>query len=146
MAEQRSEPDGMAPLQRLIVERMREQGWEPKDIEARGVKHATLHRYMKPVRLKNLPRQEVLQTLATALTLNYDAVLEAAMGSVGWDGTGARVVRLHGSLDDADGEPRPVGRTRDPDAMLALDDMTPEQRAQVRAYAEFIRSQNPAAQ
>lgn len=73
---------GMTPLQALVVNRMREQGWEPKDVEKRGVAHATLHRYMQPTPLKGLPRERVMKELAEALTLNYDQVLEAAMATV----------------------------------------------------------------
>lgn len=138
MARRSSEPDGMTPLQRLIVERMLDQRWEPRDVEQRGgVSHATLHRYMQPVVLKQLPRQSVLRQLADGLRLPEARVRAAAVAS------------LEDNLADGGDEDQgsgPVGRTGDPDAMLALDDMTPEQRAQVRAYAEFIRSQNPAAQ
>lgn len=73
---------GMTPLQALVVNRMREQGWEPKDVEQRGVAHATLHRYMQPTPLKGLPRERVMRELADALTLNYDEVLAAAMATV----------------------------------------------------------------
>jgi hypothetical protein len=72
----------MTPLQALIIERMREKGWDPPDVEARGVKHATLHRYMNPVHLQQLPRKSVLRDLANALELDVDDVRQAAMDSI----------------------------------------------------------------
>ena len=75
----------MSPLQRLVLGRMRERGWDPKTVEERGpVTHATLHRYMNPVVLKQLPRQDVLRSLAAGLDLTYEDVRDAAMASIDW--------------------------------------------------------------
>lgn len=73
---------GMTPLQALILDRMRERGWTPKQVEERGVTHATLHRYMNPVRLKQLPRQSVLDQLSAALELPVSTIRLAAMDSI----------------------------------------------------------------
>jgi hypothetical protein len=75
----------MYPLQRLVLDQMRDRGWSPKQVEDRGVKHATLHRYMNPLVLRGLPRQESLKQLADALDLDFERVLQAAKDSVGWD-------------------------------------------------------------
>lgn len=87
MARADTDPAGMTPLQVLILERMRQKGWDAKQVEDRGVKHATLHRYMNPIEMKQLPRQAVIQALAGALDLNEEDVLQAAKDSV----AGARV-------------------------------------------------------
>lgn len=75
---------GMSPLQTLVIEQMRRHGWGPKDVEDRGVAHATLHRYMNPVKLSQLPRRSVRQSLADALGVPFDRVTEAAMASIDW--------------------------------------------------------------
>jgi hypothetical protein len=81
---------GMSPLQRLILDRMRGKGWTAKQVEDRGVSHATLHRYMNPVQLRQPPRKSVLQSLATALDLPLRAVEQAAVESVGYDYTASQ--------------------------------------------------------
>lgn len=73
---------GMSPLQHLILETMRSKGWGPGDVEERGVKHATLHRYMNPVTMKALPRQQIINDLAAALDLTPERVRQAAMESL----------------------------------------------------------------
>lgn len=81
----------MSPLRRLILDRMREKGWDPKDVEGRGVKHATLHRYMNPVEMLQLPRRSVLEALAAGLQLPVPVVTQAAKDSVGWNGDATAV-------------------------------------------------------
>lgn len=78
---------GMSPLQTLILDRMRERGWTPKQVEDRGVSHATLHRYMNPVVLQQPPRKSVLKALADALDLPLSRMERAAVESVGYDYT-----------------------------------------------------------
>lgn len=82
MAKAGTNAGGMNPLQRLILDRMRERGWTPQDVEARGVTHATLHRYMNPLQLKTLPRQQVLASLAQALELPVEKVRAAAFAAI----------------------------------------------------------------
>jgi hypothetical protein len=84
VAEQDTDLDDMNPLQRLIVERMRQRGWTPKEIEARGIRHATLHRYTNPLALKTPPRPATIRQLAEALDLDYDRVWRAAVDAVVW--------------------------------------------------------------
>lgn len=100
----------MSPLQSLITGRMREQGWEPKDVEARGVKHATLHRYMNPVELRQLPRRDVLESLAEGLVLPYDRVLQAAKDTVGW--TAGQSAPLHAVPDSEPDVPDLIAAVR----------------------------------
>lgn len=82
MARKDTNVEGMTPLQALIVTRMTERGWTPPQVEKRGVKHATLHRYMNPVQLRTLPRQSVLADLAKALDLTVEEVRDAAVRSL----------------------------------------------------------------
>jgi hypothetical protein len=76
--------DDMNPLQRLIVERMAERGWDPKEVEARGIPHATLHRYSNPLVLKAPPREKTIRQLATALHLDFGVVSRAGLDAVAW--------------------------------------------------------------
>lgn len=83
MAKQVTRVVGMSPLRALITERMREKGWDAPTVEGRGVKHATLHRYMNPLVLRQLPRASVLEALAGALELDVEDVRQAAKDSIG---------------------------------------------------------------
>lgn len=92
MARKVTKVPGMTPLQALVLGRMREKQWDAKAVEARGVSHATLHRYMNPVVLRQLPRQRILESLASALDLSVDTVRQAAVESLvgqpeGWRGS-----------------------------------------------------------
>lgn len=84
MPTRRTHAEGMPPLQALIINTMRERGWSPKQVEDRGVSHATLHRYMNPVELRQPPRKSILRDLATALDLPLSKVERAAVDSVGY--------------------------------------------------------------
>lgn len=84
MPEQDTDLDAMNPLQRLIVERMAERGWTPKEVEARGIPHATLHRYTNPLVLKAPPRSETIRQLSKALRLDFDVVSRAGLEAVAW--------------------------------------------------------------
>lgn len=95
MAKKVTKVHGMTPLQALIDTRMREKGWTPKDVESRGVRHATLHRYMNPVVLKQLPRRSVLEALAAGLELDVADVEQAAIESL----TGRPAHPWRGSLE-----------------------------------------------
>jgi hypothetical protein len=107
----------MNPLQRLIVDTMRRQGWEPKDVEARGVTHATLHRYMNPVTLKAPPKDKVVRQLAEALSLSYDRVWQAAVETVGWKAGQAEVRSLR-SVESTDVMPSVLDAIRDDPDLL----------------------------
>src|SRR3954447_5316928 len=87
MSEGGAHASGMSPLQTLILDRMRERGWTPKQVEDRGVSHATLHRYMNPVVLQQPPRKSVLRALADALDIPLSKMERAAVESVGYDYT-----------------------------------------------------------
>lgn len=73
---------GMTPLQALILDRMAAKDWSPAEVEGRGITHATLHRYMNPVTMRQLPRQSTLDQLAAALDLPVVKIREAAWASL----------------------------------------------------------------
>lgn len=128
-------PADMPPLQKLILEQMRARGWSPPQVEDRGVKHATLHRYMKPLILKGMPRDATLQELAKALDLDEQRLREAAYRSLAAN---------RGVVDRA-AEDVPVARTRQGGPVLPLEGLTEEQQEHLRRTAEIFRSQNPKA-
>lgn len=86
------------------------------------------------------PDPSTLRALAGPLRKTYRELLIKAGHATEEDLPDPAQMSGEGSLQRS-----PVGRSGDPDAVLALDDMTPEQRAEVRRFAEFIRSQNPGA-
>ncbi|MGZ6836795.1 MAG: helix-turn-helix domain-containing protein [Blastococcus sp.] len=107
MAGTGSDSGGMNPLQALIHRRMVERGWTPQDVEARGVSHATLHRYMNPLVLKSPPRRDTLQKLANALDLPLSEVERAGVESVGYlyevhDGDGTWTLGAFEQLSEAE--------------------------------------------
>ncbi len=83
MAKRVTRIEGMSPLQALVTSRMRELSLDPQAVEKRGVKHATLHRYMNPVRLFQMPRVAILEAFAKALEVDVDEVRQAAKDSLG---------------------------------------------------------------
>ncbi len=131
MAGEGTQPSGMSPLQALILGRMRDKGWTPKQVEERGVSHATLWRYMNPVRLSSPPRKSVMQSLANALDLPVSEVQRAAVESVGYlyaPGPG----RLE-SIPTPDGDPLVA-------YVQGIDGLTPEMRADLLAkFREAVR-------
>jgi hypothetical protein len=122
----------MSPLQRLILDQMRRRGWTPADIEARGVTHPTLHRYMNPVTLKSPPRQGTQEALAKALDLPLVAVKRAALASVGW--TAGSEEPDHAAI-----EPVPTGGTDVVQAIQADGALIPEARQQLVAHYLLLR-------
>jgi hypothetical protein len=115
----------MNPLQRLILDRMHERGWSAKDVEDRGVKHATLWRYMNPVQLRQPPRRQVLEQLAMALDLPFEKVQRAAFETVDASLAADGVTTIRG--DDISDELRVLtGR---------MEQMTDEARARWLAMA-----------
>jgi hypothetical protein len=73
---------GMTPLQALIVNTMKRRGWDAPAVESRGVPHSTLHRYLQPTPLSQLPRARVMKMLADALELDVEEVRAAAFETV----------------------------------------------------------------
>ena len=140
MARGDADAAGMSPLQRLILDRMREQGWSPKDVEDRGVKHATLHRYMNPVVLHQLPRRAVVEALADGLRLPVEKVEEAALASLARTGTAGGTTTTTGTARGAAGlvgpgvqpDVRPVGD-------IDLSDLDPADVERVRAYVQGLK-------
>lgn len=127
--------DDMPPLQKLILEQMHRRSWSPAQVEERGIKHATLHRYMQRVELRTMPRESTLKELAAALDLDEHQVRDAAYRSMAAN---------RGSRDSV-GEAAPVARARQGGPVLPLEGLTEEQQEHLRRTAEIFRSQNPKA-
>lgn len=102
MARSAPHPEGMSPLQALIVTTMDRKKLTRQDVEANGVKHATLARYIKPMVLQQTPRPATLRAIADGLGIDLAEVEEAAKASVGaaspaW--RGQKVLALDRGLD-----------------------------------------------
>lgn len=128
MAGRRAHAPGMSPLQALIVNRMRQRGWSPKQVEDRGVAHATLHRYMNPVELSQPPRKAVLQSLADALELPLAKVQQAAVESVSYDYTRGESP-----------EPAPLAEVSSEDAIAADRSLHPAAKAHLLNQLQLLR-------
>ena len=120
---------------------MEEEGWKLRDVtrppdgtRVGGPPRATLSNYLQDgVWLRTLPRPQTRQQLAAAVGVDVAEITEAAVKS------------MAGNQGRAAEPALPVGRGAHDGVVLPLDGMTEEQMAEVRRYAEYIRSQNPAA-
>ena len=131
----------MTPLRALILGQMEARRWDPKDVEERGIAHATLHRYMNPLRMKTLPRSDVLTALATSLDLPLERVRQAAWesleGNIG--PAGGRAVRTRsGSATPSVGPPA-EDAADDLEILTRLKPgLSPEQRREARERLRAI--------
>lgn len=92
-------PDPRA-LARLIADRLAERRETPSDVERRtGLHRATVHALMKR-ELKQTPRPDTLEKLATGLELPLSVVQDAAARSAGYF-----LTDLSAELEGADADP-----------------------------------------
>ena len=130
-------PD-MNPLQRLIRQRLDEQGWSYGDVAKRGgVPRSTVYTLATTRNLARPPRPATLNGLAWGLDLPVSVVRSAAAESTG----------LHYYDDDGgsggDGGPGAPGPARDPERDLliaSIDELTAEDRRHVAALVESLRT------
>ena len=126
-----AEPD-LNPLQRLIRQRMREQGWSYGDVAKRGgVPRSTVYTLAITRNLARPPRPATLNGLAWGLDLPVAVIRAAAAESTG----------LH-YYDDELGGAEAVG---DPDRDLliaSIDELSPEDRKHVLALVESLRKKS----
>ena len=120
---------GINPLQRLIQQRLREQGWSYGEVSKRGgLPRSTVYTLATTRNLARPPRPATIDALAKGLDVPVSAVRAAAAESTG----------LH-YYDEA-----PVERERpdDPERELliaSIDELTPEDRRHVLALVESLR-------
>lgn len=125
------------PLQRLIQQRLREQGWSYGVVARRGgLPRSTVYTLAMTRNLARPPRPATLDGLAQGLDVPVSAIRAAAAESTG----------LH-YYDEA---PAERGHAGDPERELliaSIDELTPEDRRHVAALVESLRnrgSQEPA--
>ena len=117
------------PLQRLIRQRLDDQGWSYGDVAKRGgLPRSTVYTLATTRNLARPPRPATLNGLAWGLDLPVSVVRSAAAESTG----------LH-YYDDEPGTPGPA---RDPERDLliaSIDELTSDDRRHVAALVESLR-------
>jgi transcriptional regulator with XRE-family HTH domain len=122
------EPD-INPLQRLIQQRLREQGWSYGEVARRGgLPRSTVYTLAMTRNLVRPPRPATLDGLARGLDVPVSAVRAAAAESTG----------LH--YYDEVPVPREHPGDRERELLIAsIDELTPEDRRHVAALVESLR-------
>lgn len=116
----------MNALQRLIRERCAEQGWTYADVARRGdMPTQTVQTLAAREVLRQTPRPATLENLARGLELPLPVVQRAAAEAAGF--FLERII-----VTDESGEPLEV-------VLGLVDDLTPEQRAQVEQHILELR-------
>jgi hypothetical protein len=117
------------PLQRLIQQRLREQGWSYGVVARRGeLPRSTVYTLAMTRNLARPPRPATLDGLARGLDVPVSAVRAAAAESTG--------------LHYYDEVPAERGHDGDPERELliaSIDELTPEDRRHVAALVESLR-------
>ncbi len=125
------------PLQRLIQQRLREQGWSYGQVARRGgLPRSTVYTLAMTRNLVRPPRPATLDGLAKGLDVPISAVRAAAAESAG----------LH-YYDEIPAEREQPGDRERELLIASIDELTPEDRRHVAALVESLRkraSQEPA--
>jgi transcriptional regulator with XRE-family HTH domain len=117
------------PLQRLIRQRLDEQGWSYGDVAKRGgLPRSTVYTVATNRNLARPPRPVTLNGLAWGLDLPVSAVRAAAAASTG----------LH-YYDDEPGAPEPVSDPERDLLIASIDELTAEDRRHVAALVDSLR-------
>jgi transcriptional regulator with XRE-family HTH domain len=118
------------PLQRLIQQRLREQGWSYGTVARRGgLPRSTVYTLAMTRNLVRPPRPATLDGLAQGLDVPVSAVRAAAAESTG----------LH-YYDEVPGEQGEHPSDHDRELLIAsIDELTPEDRRHVAALVESLR-------
>jgi transcriptional regulator with XRE-family HTH domain len=116
------------PLQRLILERLRERGWSYGEVARRGaLPRSTVYNLAITRNLARPPRPATINALAKGLGVPVSAVRAAAAESTG----------LH-YYDDAPGRQGPAG-DRETELLIGrIDELSPEDRRHVAALVESL--------
>jgi transcriptional regulator with XRE-family HTH domain len=124
------------PLQRLIVERLRDRGWSYGEVARRGgLPRSTIYTLASTRNLVRPPRPATIDALAKGLDMPVSAVRAAAAQSTG----------LH-YYDEAPAGP---GHADDQDRALliaSIDELSPEDRRHVAALVESLRNRETREQ
>jgi hypothetical protein len=117
------------PLQRLIRQRLDEQGWSYGDVSKRGgLPRSTVYTLATNRNLVRPPRPVTLNGLAWGLDLPVSVVRAAAAASAG----------LH-YYDDEPGDPGPASDPERDLLIASIDELTAEDRRHVAALVESLR-------
>src|SRR5947208_17047486 len=117
------------PLQRLIVQRLRERGWSYREVARRGgLPHSTVYTLATTRNLARPPRPATIDTLAKGLDVPVSAVRAAAAESTG----------LHYYDEPQATRQDPGAREREL-LIASIDELTPEDRRHVAALVESLR-------
>jgi hypothetical protein len=128
MAAAAMEPD-TNPLQRLILDRLRERGLSYGDVARRGgLPRSTVYTLAMTRNLARPPRPATLDGLARGLDLPVAAIRAAAAESTG----------LH-YYDDVPAGPAQPGDPERELLIASIDELTPEDRRHVAALVESLR-------
>ena len=122
------------PLQRLIRQRMREQGWSYGDVAKQGgLPRSTVYTLATTRNLARPPRPATLNGLAWGLDLPVAVVRSAAAESTG----------LH-YYDDELSESEATGDPERDLLIASIDELSPEDRQHVLALVESLRKKTGA--
>jgi transcriptional regulator with XRE-family HTH domain len=117
------------PLQRLIQQRLREQGWSYGRVARRGqLPRSTVYTLATTRSLGRPPRPATIDALAKGLDVPVSAVRAAAAESTG----------LH-YYDNAPGQEQPDDQEREL-LIASIDELTAEDRRHVAALVESLRN------
>jgi lambda repressor-like predicted transcriptional regulator len=118
------------PLQRLILERLRDRGWSYGDASRRGgLPRSTIYTLATTRNLARPPRPATIDALAKGLDVPVSAVRAAAAESTG----------LHYYGQDPPGPAAPGDPEREL-LIASIDELTPEDRRHVAALVESLRN------
>jgi len=120
---------GANPLQRLILDRLRERGLSYGEVARRGgLPRSTIYTLATTRNLVRPPRPATLDGLARGLDLPVSAIRAAAAESTG----------LH-YYDDVPAAPEHPGDPERELLIASIDELTPEDRRHVAALVESLR-------
>ena len=118
------------PLQRLILQRLRERGWSYGEVARRGgLPRSTVYTLATTRNLARPPRPATIDALAKGLDVPVSAVRAAAAESTG----------LHSHDSAPTGQQPPGDQERDL-LIASIDELTPEDRRHVAALVESLRN------
>jgi transcriptional regulator with XRE-family HTH domain len=122
------------PLQRMILRRLREQGWSYGEVARRGgLARSTIYSLATTRNLARPPRPATIDALAKGLEVPVSAVRAAAAESTG----------LH-YYDEFTNDREHPGDPEREILIASIDELTPEDRRHVAALVESLRNRTPS--